>query len=303
MTPLQAEQSGVRAGGFRAVGKARLRGLCGSLAALVAAVFCLVGAGVATAQTAEQLPSRELEKIDVTERLGEQVPTDLVFTNADGEQVQLEDYFEDGKPVVINLMYFGCPMLCQLSTQGLVDVLGRLEWTAGDEFNVLTVSFDPSEDHEFAARYREASIAALGREEARDGWAFLTGEQESITALTESVGFGYEWLEDKGEFAHAAALIVVTPDGTVSRYLHGIQYDPTTLRRSLVEASNGQVGSITDQVLWRCLAYDPDSGEYILAAWTVLRIGGVLTFLALAAALGSLWFLEFRRRKKTAAHP
>lgn len=258
--------------------------------------------GPAWGQLADQSPSRQLEGIDIVEKLGERVPRNLVFTDSEGQEVQLSEYFEAGKPVVFNLMYFKCPMLCQLSSQGLVDVLGKMDWTPGEEFTVLTVSFAPDEGPELAARYREASISAIDREHAKEGWSFLTGDQANITALTESVGFGYKWVEEKNEYAHAAALIVVTPDGRISRYLHGIHHEPATLRRSLVEASDGQIGTLVDQVLWRCLAYDPDAGEYVVAAWTVLRLGGLLTVIAMAATLGSLWFLD-SRRKKTAALP
>lgn len=273
-----------------------------ALLLLAAAGLCLAPLQAVHAESEERLPSRQLEGIDIVEKLGDTVPRELVFFNSDGEQVQIGDYLDDGKPVVLNLIYFGCPMLCQLATQGLVDVLGDLAWTPGEEFTVLTVSFDPREKPEIAGRYRDASLAALDREQAASGWHFLTGEQPQIAALTDATGFEYEWIEEKGEFAHAAALILITPDGRISRYLHGVQYDATTLRRGLVEASEGQIGTLVDQVLWRCLAYDPDAGEYILAAWTILRVGGVLTLLALVAAVGSLWFLEFRR-KKTATHP
>lgn len=271
-------------------------------ALLLAIALCLAPLHDARAQAEDRLPSRQLEGIDIVENLGETIPRDLVFLNSDGEQVEIGDYLDEGKPVVINLLYFGCPMLCHLATQGMVTVLGDLAWAPGEEFTVLTVSFDPSEKPPIADRYRGASLAALGRDGAADGWHFLTGEQAEITALTDALGFRYQWVEEKGEFAHASALILVTPEGRISRYLHGVHYDATTLRRALVEASEGRIGTIVDQVLWRCLAYDPDAGEYILAAWTILRIGGLLTLVTLVAAVGSLWFLEFRR-KKTATHP
>lgn len=257
------------------------------------------GGAAAMAQRASEKP-RDLEGVGIEERLGETLPLDLTFTDSSGETVRLGDYFEDGRPVVLNMVYYECPMLCTFALNGLLDVLKETDWTPGDEFNVVTVSFNPTEGPELSRPKKNNYIKSLDRPEAADGWAFLTGDEENVEALASAVGFTYQWVEEQQDYAHATALMIATPEGKLSRYLHGVVYDPKTLRLSLVEASGGEIGSATENaLLMYCLIYDPDKGEYGPAAMKIMRAGGALTIGAVVAALGFFYLRERRRKPST----
>ncbi|MFP4143812.1 MAG: SCO family protein [Phycisphaeraceae bacterium] len=276
----------------------------GALAAVAAAMLLLAPAARAQIvpappplQTAEE--PEELENVGIEEKLGSQVPPGLTFVDEHGETVQLADYLGEGKPILLNLGYFECPMLCSLVWQDMVKSLKELTMSPGDEFTVLTVSFDPREGPELAMAKKETMIAGIGKPGAADGWHFLTGEHEAIQALTQAVGFQYRWVESNQQFAHPATLIVLTPEGKVTRYLKGVDIPRRTLRTSLVEASDGKVGSWTDQVFLSCFHYDPETGQYTWAAMALMRIGGGVTLVAIAAGIG-LMTLRNRRRHREA---
>jgi len=220
------------------------------------------------------------------------------FRDEDGREVRLGDFFRAGKPVILNLGYYGCPMLCGLVANGLVAGLKDLPWNAGQEFGVVTVSIDPNETPTLARLKKQSYLRELGRPVAAAGWHFLTGREADIRALTEAVGFGFRWNEERREFAHAAVLIVLTPQGTVSRYLYGIEFDARTLRLSLVEAAEGKVGSPLDRILLYCFHYDASERRYALAAVKLMRAGGLVTALAVTGALTLLWRREKRRRRE-----
>jgi len=249
------------------------------------------------AARAEPLPPG-LEGVGVTEKPESQVPLDAVFRDEDGREVRLGDFFRAGKPVILNLGYYGCPMLCGLVANGLVAGLKDLPWNAGQEFGVVTVSIDPNETPTLARLKKQSYLRELGRPVAAAGWHFLTGREADIRALTEAVGFGFRWNEERREFAHAAVLIVLTPQGTVSRYLYGIEFDARTLRLSLVEAAEGKVGSPLDRILLYCFHYDASERRYALAAVKLMRAGGLVTALAVTGALTLLWRREKRRRRE-----
>lgn len=249
------------------------------------------------AARAEPLPPG-LEGVGVTEKPESQVPLDAVFRDEDGREVRLGDFFRAGKPVILNLGYYGCPMLCGLVANGLVAGLKDLPWNAGQEFGVVTVSIDPNETPTLARLKKQSYLRELGRPVAAAGWHFLTGREPDIRALTEAVGFGFRWNEERREFAHAAVLIVLTPQGTVSRYLYGIEFDARTLRLSLVEAAEGKVGSPLDRILLYCFHYDASERRYALAAVKLMRAGGLVTALAVTGALALLWRREKRRRRE-----
>ena len=261
--------------------------------ALAAAVLALPGAG--SAQLLEDQPE-PLEGVGITERLNEALPLDLTFRDEEGREVALGTYFGNGRPVVLNLVYFDCPMLCNVFLDGFTATLQDLEWTPGTEFEIVTISFDPRDTPEGAAAKRKHYLEAYGRPEAEAGWHFLVGSEENTRAVAKAVGFGYRWLEDRSEFAHSAALFLATPDGRLSRYLYGVAFDPQTLRLSLVEASEGNIGSTVDQVLLFCFAYDHTAGRYGPAAMNLMRAFGALCVIALGLFLASTWRRETRRR-------
>lgn len=257
-----------------------------------ALVLCaLVGcfAGGAEAQfRADEVP-RQLQGVGVEQKIGEQVPLDLPFVDADGKAVRLGDYFQAGRPVLLTLNYSNCPQLCILQLDELVARLGQLDWTAGEQFQVLTVSIDPEETPAQAKRKQDLYAERYNRAVSEGGWNFLVGKQPEITALTDAVGFGYRFDPESGEFAHDAALMVLSPTGVVSRYVFGVMYDDVTLRLSVIEASEGKLGTISDSFMMLCFQYDPDSGSYVMAARRVMAIGGAITVFMLG---GLLFFLS-----------
>jgi len=258
--------------------------------------LAVAGATSAWAQRTEPLPE-ELEGIGINEKLGEQLPMDAEFIDDEGREVTLGRYFGGQKPVVLNLGYYGCPMLCGLVTNGLMESLSGMDWTPGREFEIVTLSFDPKESQTLAALKKHNYIEQLGRPEAAAGWHFLVGRQTQIQRVTDAAGFGYKWNERLGQYSHAAALIVCTPDGRVSRYLYGILFDPQTLRLSLVEAAEGKVGSTLDKVLLFCFQYDATAGRYAPAARNLMKAGGLVTVLALGGIMTGFWRREKRRRR------
>lgn len=267
-----------------------------ALAALLAtAVAVLPGAG--SAQIVEDLPP-ELEGVGITEHLGATLPLGLTFKNEKGETTALGSYFEAGKPVLLNLVYFDCPMLCNVFLDGVVAGLSELDWTPGDQFEIVTVSIDPRDDPEGARAKQAHYVEKLGRPEAAKGWHFLTGTIEATEELADVIGFRYRFDERSGEFMHSACLFVSTPDARLARYLYGVWFEPQTLRLSLVEASDGAIGSTMDQVLLFCFAYDHTQGRYGPAAFKIMRAGGALTVVILGAFLVGLGWRR-KDRKKT----
>jgi protein SCO1 len=245
---------------------------------------------------AEPLPTG-LEGVGITEHLGDHVPLDAVFHDESGHETTLGTYLDGSRPVILNLMYMGCPMLCGLVSNGLIDALKQIDHTVGGEFGVLSVSFNPAETPVLAAAKRETWLQQYGRPGAEHGWHVLTGDEASIRRLTEAVGFGFRWNEERQEFAHAAVVIVLMPDGAVSRYLYGVQYEPRTLKLSLVEAADGKTGNTLDKFLLFCFHYDATTGRYGPAAMNIMKVGGALTVLVIG---GLVLALRRRERRRTA---
>jgi protein SCO1/2 len=221
-----------------------------------------------------------LRDIGFDQRLGETISLDLPFRDEAGRAVSLGDYFGE-RPVVLTLNYYGCPMLCTVSLNGLASALDTLSFTAGREFEVVTVSFDASESPQLAAAKKETYLKRYKRPGAERGWHFLTGDQAAIDRLTAAVGFRYARDPVTGQFAHPAGVMVLTPRGVMARYLYGIEYSPKDLRFALVEASEGRIGNPVDQIVLACYQYDPATGRYGAAIMRILRIGGALTLGAL----------------------
>jgi len=231
------------------------------------------------------------------QKRNEQVPLDLLFKDETGRPVRLGDYFGD-RPVILNLAYFKCPMLCDQVMNGLVKAMLDLTLDLGKDFKVLTVSFDPRETPEMAAAKRATYLQRYGRERAGDGWHFLTGEEEAIKRLTAAVGFRYTYDPRHDQFAHASGIVVLTPTGKVSRYFYDVHFTPRDLRLGLVEASANRIGSAVDQVLLFCFHYDPIEAKYGPAVMNMVRAGGVLTVLGLGMFLAMLVRADRRRARK-----
>lgn len=274
-----------------------------SRAALVAA--CLLAAGAASAQQRPDEPA-DTEGIGITEHLGDRLPLDLPLTDETGARVTLGDFFNDDKPVLFTLVYYRCPAICNALLNGLVYTLNDMEWTAGEEFRIVIVSFDPSETADLADAKKKNYLSSYERDRATadQGWRFLVGEESSTVALAEAVGFGYRYEPRTGLYTHAASLMVCTPDGRLSRYINDVVFEPDTLRLALTEAAEGTIGTPVERFLLKwCYAYDPGAGKYVVAARKMMMIGGALMLLLTFGALGALWRFEAKRhaREKAAA--
>lgn len=232
--------------------------------------------------TSKKMPA-SLAGVGVVQELNRSVPLSLVFRNSAGKPVRLAQYF-GRKPVILSLVYFSCPMLCPLEENGLLSALKQMGLTAGTQFNVVTVSFNPRDTPAIAAAKRRLYLSEYGRKAAAHGWYFLTGNEASITALTQAVGFHYRYDSQTHNFAHAVAIMVLTPQGRLAQYFYGIRYAAGNLRLALVHASHGKIGSPVDQMILFCYRYNPVSGRYSVVIWRLLAVGGGIT-LALIAAL------------------
>ncbi|MBZ0255680.1 SCO family protein, partial [bacterium] len=205
--------------------------------------------------------------------------------------------------VILTLVYYRCPMLCGLVLNGLLESMQDISLSPGKDFEIITVSIDPLETPKLAKIKKQNYIKEFGHPEAAKGWHFLSGKEKNIKTLADSVGFGYKWIERRKEFAHGAAIMIITPDGRVSRYMGGIEYDPDTLRLSLVEASEGKIGNAYDQFILTCFHYDANEGKYSVAAMGVMRLGGGLVALSLGVMLFVFWSREMKKRKSQTAEP
>lgn len=251
----------------------------------LAVVFLAVAPQLAAADGA--LPA-VLEGVGFDQRLNAQIPLDLTFTDETGAAVQLGQYF-GSKPVVLVLAYYQCPRLCTLVLNGLVQGMLELPFDAGQEFEVVTISFDPREDWQLAASKKESYLRRYGREGAERGWHFLTGQEDQIRRLTDAVGFRYRFDERQNQFIHASGIMVLTPEGRISRYFYDVKYPGRDLRLGLVEASQHKIGSPVDQILLYCLHYDAAVGKYTAQIMNLVRVLGVVTMLAIG---GFVWALR-----------
>jgi protein SCO1/2 len=248
------------------------------------------GAGPA----AQNMPS-VLRNVGFEPQLNAHLPLDLAFRDETGRNVQLRDYFTQ-KPVLLALVYYGCPMLCNQTEQGVVGALRMLSFNPGRDYEVVFVSFDPRESPDMAAQKKESAMAHFRRPETASGWHFLTGSKESIDALTKGANFRYSFDQKSNLFAHAAGIMLLTPDGRISRYFYGVEYPARDVRLGLVDASAGKIGTPIDRALLFCYQYDPTSARYSASILKIIRLGGVLTILGLVAGM-----LIFRRRDIAAA--
>jgi protein SCO1/2 len=248
-----------------------------------------------------------LREVGIDQKLNEPLPLDLTFVDEHGQPVRLGDYFGE-KPVILSLVYYECPMLCNQILNGLLKSLRTLSFDVGKQFNVITVSFDPAETSALAAEKKETYLAQYARDgpaplpsspndagrSAEQGWHFLTGDSAAIKTLTQAVGFRYAYDPKTDQFVHASGIMVITPQGRISRYFYGIEYSPRDLRLGLVEASNNKIGSPVDQVLLYCYHYDPITGKYGVVIMNVIRLAGLATI----TVLGSFMVVMFRRERR-----
>jgi len=221
-----------------------------------------------------------LKDVGIEQNLNEQIPPDLVFRDETGKAVRLGDYF-GRKPMILNLVYYRCPMLCGEVLSGLASALRVLKFDVGNQFDVLTVSFDPHETPEIAAAKKAEYLKRYGRAGAAGGWHFLTGPPESIAALTKAAGFQYHYDSSSGQFAHATAIMILTPAGKISQYYYGVEYAPKDLRLGLIQASGEKIGNLVDEVLLYCYHYDPATGKYGAVITRILRLAGLATMLGI----------------------
>jgi protein SCO1 len=231
-----------------------------------------------------------LKNVAIQQNLNQQIPPDLTFTDDLGRKVQLGDYFGQ-KPLILNFVYYGCPMLCGEELAGLESALRVLKFDLGKEFEVITISFDPKNTPEIAAKKKEQILRRYNRPGAERGWHFLVGEPAAIDAATKAAGFQYEYDQKTGQFAHSTAIMVLTPQGKIAQYYYGIEYPPNDLRLALVEASQNRIGNLVDELLLYCYHYDPEKGKYSATVMRVLRLMAVATMLC----VGTLLFAMIRR--------
>jgi protein SCO1/2 len=240
-----------------------------------------------------------LENVGIEQHLDAQVPPDLTFRDDTGKTVKLGDYFGH-KPLILNLVYYNCTMLCGEALAGLSSAMRLVKFDVGNEFDVVTVSFDPRETPEMAAAKKKDYVARYGRANAAAGWHFLTGHTDSINALTKAVGFQYQYDAKSNQYAHATAIMVLTPQGRISRYFYGVDFPPKDLRMGLVEASEGKIGNAVDAVLLYCYHYNPETGKYGAIVANILRLAAAATILLLGGLLFVLWRLDRSVTRKTA---
>lgn len=251
---------------------------------------------VEEADRLEPLPAR-LKGVDVTEQLGKSLPLNTELQDSDGKNVRLAQFFDGQRPVILTFNYSDCPMLCSLQLSRFVQALAQMKRTVGSDFEVVTVSIDPAETVERARETKSRYLRDYGRPEAASGWHFLLGSEEQVRSVADSVGFGYSYNEERQEWLHAAALMVLTPDGRVARYIYGVDYHPETLNLSIVEGSEGKIGSTMDRLVLYCFHYDESEGRYAPVAMNIMRVGAGLVAVLLGAFLSVYWVAEARKRR------
>jgi protein SCO1/2 len=246
--------------------------------------------------TGHELPT-ELQNVGIKEQhLGERLDLSLPFVSDTGEAVTLGQYFKKDRPVLMAMVYYTCPALCNYHLNALTEAMKQLKWTAGSEFEVVAVSMNHREGPDVAAKKKANYLKEYGRLQAVNGWHFLTGSEENVKKLAAQLGFTFRWLPEKEQYAHASVAYVVTPGGKISRYIYGLNVDEKTLRLSLLEASNGKIGTIIDQVMMFCFQFDPQKSKYTLYAWNLVRIMAILMVVLLATLLIPMWMRENKNR-------
>ena len=248
------------------------------------------------AQVTDFTPT-ELQKIDVVEQLGDSISLDLVFTDENGKEAMLSQFFNQGKPVIIILAYYRCPMLCSLVLNGYTNAAKDLSFLPGQDYSILTISIDPRETYDLALAKKQNYLKNFNKPGVETGWTWCVSQEKQVKQLADDLGFIYFYDKDKDQYAHPAVLHILTPEGKISRYLYGIEFNPNDLKLSLLEASKGLIGNSVDKLLLYCFHYDPNSRGYVVFAGNIMKLGGVVTLIVLSLFLGILWIREHNRTK------
>ena len=267
---------------------------------LPAIILALLSGTFVFTTEAQSLTESQLSDIRFDQKLGSQVSLDLHFRDETGKPVTLSDYF-GRKPVVLVLGYYQCPMLCTLTFNGMVEAMNDMRWSIGDEFNVVNVSINPKETSELAAAKRRNYLKQYGRPSATEGWHFLTGDEPQIKALADEVGFHYAYDSSVQQFAHPSGLVILTPDGKVSKYLFGMKFAPPELYAALQAASRRNVGSPIHRLVLLCFHYNPIKGKYGALIMVIIRIMGVATLAGMVWLFGAMILRERKRARLTPA--
>ncbi|HVO60543.1 MAG TPA: SCO family protein [Terriglobales bacterium] len=255
-------------------------------------------------QPAAQVSPDDLKGVGIDQRLDQQLPLDLQFKDEAGKTVRLGDYFHSGRPVILNLVYYTCPMLCGEELAGLSSALGVLKFHPGDEYEVVTVSFNPDDSPQAALEkkriYVDRMNERLDKKTDGSGWHFLTGQQQPIQQLADAVGFHYKRDARTGQFIHSAAIMIATPQGKLAQYYYGVEYSPKDLRLGLIEASRNKIGNLVDQITLYCYHYDPRNGRYGATITNILRLGGATTMVILGGFLIAMYRRDHNGSRKGA---
>ncbi|MBW3565356.1 MAG: SCO family protein [Acidobacteria bacterium] len=251
--------------------------------------------------SAQIFPRSAVDGVQLVQRIDSEIPLDLELVDESGKTVRLQDYFDKGKPVVLTPVYYSCPMLCNLVLDGMVNVARELRFDIGEEYEVVTVSFDDRETADMAAAKKEIYARRYGRAEVENGWHFLTGDKVTIRQLMDSIGFGFAYDDALDQYAHSAVVVVLTPEGKIARYFYGFEFKARDLRLAIVEASEGRVGTIVDQAMLVCFSYDASVGRYTPAVMRGLQVAGSATVLILGGFVFSLIRKERKNRDSNLA--
>ncbi|MGA2498100.1 MAG: SCO family protein [Tepidisphaeraceae bacterium] len=271
------------------------------LSLFIAAVLATARGTAAEEFAVKSPPGTPTPQVSVVEKLGQTIPLDIPLVDETGKAVKLGDYFTGRRPVILQLGYYGCPMLCSLVSQAMADSLRQLALKPGEEVEVLYVSIDPREKPALAAEKKASIVNVWNKAGADQAIHLLTGTEKDTARLADAVGFQYQWVEAARQFAHPAVLMVLSPQGKVTRYLYGVKYGPTTLRLSLVESADGKVGSSTDRFILTCFQYDGKQGKYALMAIRALQAGALVTVVTLATVIFMFFRWEKRRQQRLTA--
>ncbi len=239
----------------------------------------------------------QMEGTEIVDKRGARIPQDVVLTDHTGKQVKVGDYLKMGKPVILTLGYYQCPMLCSLVLNGMTDAMKGQDLKLGQDYNILSVSINPNEKPDLAGAKRTNYLKVVG---AQSGWDFAVGSEEQVRRLADSVGFGYKYDERSKEYVHSAGIFLISPDGSLSQTLYGISFRPADFKMSLIEASQGKIGSLLERIILSCFHYEPDSHRYGVYIFGVMRLAGLVTVIVLAIVLGMFWKRERRVRAWTA---
>lgn len=271
---------------------------CPADALILAVIFSLLFFKTSFTQiVTDQIP--ELQNIDVVEHLGDTIPQHLTFINDRGEEVPLSNYLHRGRPLMLILAYYNCPMLCTLVLNGISQAIDQVDLKLGRDYEILTVSIDPEETVELAAAKKRTHLNMLNQSDSDSGWTFFVGREEEIKMLADAIGFKYYYIPERKEFAHPAVVLMLSEDGKITRYLYGIEYKPLDVKLSLLEAAQGKVGSTIDRLILYCFHYDPNAGGYVAVAANIMKLGGALTLGLILIFLGLLWIRELKSKKVT----